>query len=85
MGRHVNNRDTKRSNRGKITSMSLYKIFRKTNFYMFCLRDVLVCSVSPTPKKNAVYRLWGRFETYCLHPVHRYIISADGITEEDTV
>ena len=61
--------------------MSLYKIFRKTNFYMFCLRGVLVCSVSPTPKKNAAYRLWGRF----VHPVHRYIISADEITEEDTV
>lgn len=65
--------------------MSLYKIFRKTNFYMFYLRDVLVCSVSPTLKKNVSRRLWGRFETYCLHPVHRYIISADGITEEDTV
>lgn len=52
---------------------------------MFYLRDVPVCSVSPTPKKNVSYRLWGRFEGYCMHPLHRYIMSADGITEENMI
>lgn len=64
--------------------MSLYKISRKTNFYMFCLRNVLVCSVSPTPKKNVLRRLWGRFELTA-YTQYRYTISADGITEEDKV